>query len=214
MRPSSRLIRVERCSVSTDRSVCRQGTVRFRPVPCVYPAGAHHGVCRRTRLASVQGRPFPGTLEAAHLYGLNLGWRMLSRVEVGFQPDPGPGQVQKTQETMGVFVIAGGHTAPLFEPAEAPFDGVTRLVPFRVVRLGVRAPLPGRNDGLGAPLRPPRAEVVAILGRVELRDSGADCTPNPCQIPHWSTWQKRQKRLRNRKTSKFPLWQSIPKCTM
>ena len=67
---------------------------------------------------------------------------------------------------MGVFVIAGGHAAPLFEPADAPFDGVARLVPFRVVGLGVRAPLPGRNDGLGAPLRQPRAEAVAVIGPV------------------------------------------------
>ena len=58
-------------------------------------------------------------------------------------------------------VIAGGHAAPWFEPAEAPFDGVARRVPFRVAGPGVRAPLPGRKDGLGAPWRPPRAEAVA-----------------------------------------------------
>ena len=62
------------------------------------------------------------------------------RVEVEFQPDPGPGQVQKTQETMGVFVVAGGHAPPLLEPAEALFHGIARLVSFRVVGLGIRAP--------------------------------------------------------------------------
>ena len=43
---------------------------------------------------------------------------------------------------------------------------MARLVRFRGVGLGVRAPLPGRNDGLGAPLRPPRAEGVAVIGPV------------------------------------------------
>ena len=55
--------------------------------------------------------------------------------------------------------------APL-EPAEAPFHGVARQVPFRVAGLGVRAPLPGRNDGLDALLLPPRAEGGAVLGPV------------------------------------------------
>ena len=35
-----------------------------------------------------------------------------------------------------VLVIAGGHAAPVFEPIGAPFPGVARLVPFRVVGLG------------------------------------------------------------------------------
>ena len=67
---------------------------------------------------------------------------------------------------MRVWVLAGGHAAPALEPAEAPFNDIARLVPFRVVGLGVRTPLPGRNDGLGVPLRPPRAEAVAVLGSV------------------------------------------------
>ena len=32
--------------------------------------------------------------------------------------------------------------------------------------LGGHAPLPGRNDGRGAPLRPPCAEGVAVIGPV------------------------------------------------
>ena len=67
---------------------------------------------------------------------------------------------------MGVFVIAGGHAAPLFEPADAPFNGVARRVPFRVVGLGRGAPVPDRNDGLDALLRLPRAEGVSVLGPV------------------------------------------------
>ena len=55
--------------------------------------------------------------------------------------------------------------APL-EPAEAPCHGLARRVPFRGAGLGVRAPLPGRNDGLEAPRRPPGAEGVAVLGPV------------------------------------------------
>ena len=53
---------------------------------------------------------------------------------------------------MGIFVIAGGHAAPLFEPADAPFDGVARLVPFRVV-------------GLGGFVRPFRAGMTASVPR-------------------------------------------------
>ena len=37
---------------------------------------------------------------------------------------------------MRVQVIARGHAPPALEPAEAPFHGVARRVPFRVVRLG------------------------------------------------------------------------------
>ena len=55
---------------------------------------------------------------------------------------------------------------PAFEPTEAPFHGVARRVPFLVVGLGVRAPVSGRNDGFDAPLRPPRAEGVAVIGPV------------------------------------------------
>ena len=77
------------------------------------------------------------------------------------QPDPGSCQVQKTQEPSRVFIIA----APAFEPAEIPCYGVARWVPFRG-GAGVRAPVPGRNDGLDAPLRPPRAEGVAVVGPV------------------------------------------------
>ena len=68
---------------------------------------------------------------------------------------------------MRVFVIAGGYAAPVFEPADAPFHGVARLVPFRVVvGLRIRAPLSGRNNGLGAPLHSPRAEGIAVIGPV------------------------------------------------
>ena len=85
----------------------------------------------------------------------------LGRVELGFQPDPSPCQVQKTQATMRVFVVAGGHAAPPLEPAEALFHSVAR-----VVGRGIRAPVPGRNDGLNALLLQPRAEGVAVLGPV------------------------------------------------
>ena len=87
----------------------------------------------------------------------------LGPVGVGFQPDPSCRQVQKTQELMRVFVIASGHAPPPLEPADAPFHGVARLVLFQGVGLGVRAPLPGRNDGLGTPLRQSRAEGVAVI---------------------------------------------------
>ena len=50
--------------------------------------------------------------------------------------------------------------------AEAPFHGLERLVSFRVVGLGVHAPLPGRNNGLDALLLPPGAEGVAVIGPV------------------------------------------------
>ena len=51
-------------------------------------------------------------------------------------------------------------------PAEAPFHGIARLVPFGIVRLGVRAPLPGGNDGLEALRLSPRAKGVAVIGPV------------------------------------------------
>ena len=50
----------------------------------------------------------------------------LGRVGLGFQPDPSCCQVQETQEPLLVFVVAGGHAAPLFEPADAPFHGLAR----------------------------------------------------------------------------------------
>ncbi len=59
------------------------------------------------------------------------------------------------QEPSRVFIIA----APAFESAEAPFHGVARRVPFRVV--GLRAPGPGRKDGLNA-----TREDVAFIGPV------------------------------------------------
>ena len=67
---------------------------------------------------------------------------------------------------MSVFVVAGGHAPPPLEPAEAPFHGLARLVSFRVVGLGIRAPLPGRNDGLDALLLQPRAEGITVIGPV------------------------------------------------
>ena len=87
----------------------------------------------------------------------------LGRVEVGWPPDPSSCQVQKTQAPSRVWVIAGGHAAPALEPDKAPCHGVARRVPFRIVGPGVRAPLPGRNDGLDAL---PRAAGVAVIGRV------------------------------------------------
>ena len=65
-----------------------------------------------------------------------------------------------------MFVVASSHAAPWFESAEAPFHGLARLVPFRVVGLGVQASAPGRNDGLDAPWRPPGAEAVVVLGPI------------------------------------------------
>ena len=67
---------------------------------------------------------------------------------------------------MYVFIVASGHAPPPFEPADAPFHGVARLVPFRFVRLGVQASVPGRKDGFDAPLREPGAEGVAVIGPV------------------------------------------------
>ncbi len=61
---------------------------------------------------------------------------------------------------------ACGHAPPPLEPAEAPFNGIARLVPFGVVGPGVRAPLPGGNDGLDALLLQPGAEGVAVIGPV------------------------------------------------
>ena len=52
---------------------------------------------------------------------------------------------------MGVWGVASGHAPPPLEPAEAPCHGLARRVPFRGAGLGVRAPLPGRNEGLKAP---------------------------------------------------------------
>ena len=40
------------------------------------------------------------------------------------------------------------------------------LYRIRVVGMGVRAPAPGRNDGLNVPLRPLGAEAVAVIGPV------------------------------------------------
>ena len=51
----------------------------------------------------------------------------------------------------------------MFEPA---LHGVARLVPFRVVGLGVRAPVLGRNDYLDALPRELGAEGVAAIGPV------------------------------------------------
>ena len=62
--------------------------------------------------------------------------------------------------------VASGHAPPPFEPADAPFYGVARLVPFRVVRLEVQASVPGRKDGCDVPLREPGAEGVAAIGPV------------------------------------------------
>lgn len=67
---------------------------------------------------------------------------------------------------MRIFVIAGSHALPAFEPTDTPFRGVARLVSFRVMELGVRAPGPDRNDSLDALPCPPRAAGVAIPGPV------------------------------------------------
>ena len=83
---------------------------------------------------------------------------------------------------MGVFVIAGGHAPPPLEPAEAPFHGIARLIPFRVVGPGVRAPLPGRNDGFDALLFPPRAEGIAVIARSAIRQGSSEsvqASPRP-----------------------------------
>ena len=64
----------------------------------------------------------------------------LGRVGLGLQPDPSCRQVQKTQESLRVFVVAGGRTVPWFEPADAPFHGIVCLVPFRVIGIQVPAP--------------------------------------------------------------------------
>ena len=68
---------------------------------------------------------------------------------------------------MRVLSGAGGHAPPPLEPAAAACRGVARLIPFRGVRLGVRAPAPGRHDDLEAPLREPGAEGVAAIGPVD-----------------------------------------------
>ena len=91
---------------------------------------------------------------------------VLGRVGLGFQPKPSRRQVQKTQAPLRVFVVASGHAAPWFEFVEAPFHGLARRVPFRVVGLGVQASAPGRKDGLDVPWHPPGAEAVVVLGSV------------------------------------------------
>ena len=65
-----------------------------------------------------------------------------------------------------VRIDRSGHAPPPFEPADAPFHGVARRVPFRVMRLGVRAPAPDRDDSLQTPLREPSAESVAVIGPI------------------------------------------------
>ena len=55
-----------------------------------------------------------------------------------------------------------GPRGPRLNPAEAPCPGVARRVPFRAAGLGVRAPGPGRDDGLDALRRPPGAGGVAV----------------------------------------------------
>ena len=52
-----------------------------------------------------------------------------------------------------------------------------------VVGLGVRAPLPGRNDGRGASLRPPRAEGVAVIGSVGYQAGPRHARPSFHQGP-------------------------------
>ena len=41
-----------------------------------------------------------------------------SQTPLGFQPEPSRRPVPKTQAPLRVFVVAGGHAAPWFEPAE------------------------------------------------------------------------------------------------
>ena len=67
---------------------------------------------------------------------------------------------------MRVFVIAGSHAPPALEPANAPFRGVARLVPFPRAELGVRAPGPGRNDGLQALPRQSGAQGADAIGLI------------------------------------------------
>ena len=53
----------------------------------------------------------------------------------------------------------------MLEPAEAACHGA-RPVPHRILGLGMRAPGPGRNDGLEAPTRELGAEGVAVIGLI------------------------------------------------
>ena len=50
--------------------------------------------------------------------------------------------------------------------ADAPFHRVARLVPFRVVGMGVQTPALGWKDGLDAPLRQLGAKGTAVIGPV------------------------------------------------
>ena len=63
---------------------------------------------------------------------------------------------------MDILLIAGRHAPTPFEPAQAACHGGARLVPFRVVGLGVRAPAPGRKNSLDALLCPLGAKGVAV----------------------------------------------------
>ena len=116
-------------------------------------------------LADRRARPLHLRVTGGQHHDSTQAW-VLGRVGLGFQPEPSRHQVQKTQEPLRVFVVASGHAAPLFESADAPFHGLTRLVPFRVVGLGVQASAPGRKDGLDVPWRQPGAEAVVVIGPV------------------------------------------------
>ena len=73
---------------------------------------------------------------------------------------------------MCAFVVASGHAPPVLEPGDAPFHHVARLVLFRVMGLGVQTPVPGRNDGLNAPLRQPSTEGITIIGPIRDQTGG------------------------------------------
>ena len=62
--------------------------------------------------------------------------------------------------------LAGLSSTLVLEPAEAACRGAGCRVPFRGVRLGMRAPGPRRHDGPKPPLRQSGAEGVDVIGPV------------------------------------------------
>lgn len=70
------------------------------------------------------------------------------------------------EEVSGKFVVAGGDSAPVFDPAPHALDPVASLVGPAIVgdRLGARC---GRGDhGLGVLGRQPVAQMVGVIGAI------------------------------------------------
>jgi hypothetical protein len=115
------------------------------------------------RIARSADIMFPSPLRAGHLAP---GLAAAASAACCGAPCDGGGQEDRGQEDVCTFVVAGGNSAEILEPAEHPLDDVAAFVGRFVVSVGMFAGRVWWDHGLDAPFGEFVAKALGIVSSV------------------------------------------------